>query len=111
MEGKENPSFTMNDDDEQVDHTYQDAPQNIFGDYDSFASPAEAAQATRRLSNFFKEILLPLAAETNAIIICSSKTTDVLSRILTKVLPLFSGDCATAFLSLPFAAFPRMVTR
>lgn len=72
----------------------------MFGDTDSFTSTAEAAQAMRRLSNFFKEILLPLAAETNAIIICSSKTTDVLSTTLTKVLPLFSGE-ALFFLCFP----------
>eukprot|EP01045_Picozoa_sp_COSAG04_P035482 COSAG04_NODE_8210_length_1006_cov_1.665932_1_plen_176_part_01 len=42
---------------------------NIHTSTHSFASRDEATQACRRLSTFFKEVLLPLAADTNAIVL------------------------------------------
>eukprot|EP01046_Picozoa_sp_COSAG06_P076915 COSAG06_NODE_24778_length_653_cov_0.561372_1_plen_186_part_01 len=48
---------------------YNLEPQNVVGNTESFTSREEATQATRRLTSFFKEVLLPLAAETNAIIL------------------------------------------
>jgi hypothetical protein len=77
-------------------------PHNVLGSSDSFADRAEAAQATRRLTNFFKEVLLPLAAETNAIILCSAKFGDILSVTLMEVLPLFAARYGG---QLPFTVF------
>ena len=75
---------------------------SVLGSSDSFANRAEAAHATRRLTTFFKEVLLPLAAETNAIILCSAKNSDILSTILTEVLPLFAARYGG---QLPFTVF------
>jgi hypothetical protein len=41
---------------------------NILGHTHSFRSREDATVACRRLTNFFKEVLLPLAAETNALV-------------------------------------------
>ena len=70
---------------------YLDEPHNMKGSSPAFVSGEEAALATRRLTNFFKEVLLPLAAETSAIILCSAKNTCILSTTLADVLPLFAA--------------------
>ena len=109
MEGEAYPVFYEKNIDllerteqERADWSDANAPMNILGNSDSFASRAEAAQATRRLTNFFKEVLLPLAAETNAIILCSAKTSDILSATLAEVLPLFTAKFGG---KLPFTVF------
>ena len=77
-------------------------PHNVKGNTHSFMCREEATQATRRLSNFFKEVLLPLAAETNALILCAAKNTDILSTILSENLPLFAAKHGGR---LPFSVF------
>jgi hypothetical protein len=62
-----------------------------FGNGPSFIIRNEATQACRRLSNFFKEVLLPLAAESNAIIICPARNDDQLSTTLAECMPLFTA--------------------
>ena len=47
-------------------------------------------------------MLLPLAAETNAVILCSAKDTDILSATMTEVLPLFAARYGG---QLPFTVF------
>lgn len=79
-----------------------DLTHNTLGSSESFASRTEAAQATRRLSSFFKEVLLPLAADTNAIILCSAKKSEILSATLTECLPLFAAKHNG---KLPFTVF------
>jgi hypothetical protein len=108
MEGSSYPIFYEKDIDvrelseqERADWSLA-MPHNILGSSDSFASRAEAAQATRHLANFFKEVLLPLAAETNAVILCSAKDTDILSATMTEVLPLFAARYGG---QLPFTVF------
>eukprot|EP01043_Picozoa_sp_COSAG02_P019711 COSAG02_NODE_958_length_15648_cov_5.487620_13_plen_705_part_00 len=80
-----------------------ECPHNVFHpDFDSFASRSEATQATRRLSKFFKEVLLPLAAETNAIILCNACNGDILAATLTEVLPTFAAQFGG---KVPFTVF------
>ena len=69
-----------------------------------FVSREEAVEARRRLSNFFKEVLLPLAAETHAIIIVSALNRDVLALTLFETLPLFAASHGGK-LPLHFTAF------
>jgi hypothetical protein len=75
---------------------------NCAGFTGPFASREEATLATRRLANFFKEVLLPLAAETNAILLCSAQNGCILSSILAEVMPLFSARYGG---KLPFTVF------
>ena len=81
---------------------YSFAPQNVLGNAESFTSREEATQATRRLTSFFKEVLLPLAAETNAIILTSGQTSDLPSVALAEVLPAFGAKYGG---KLPFTIF------
>jgi hypothetical protein len=73
---------------EKADYHYLEI-NNAYGNSDSFLSREDATTAGRRLTNFFKEVLLPLAAETNAIIITSGSSQDILALTLGEVLPLF----------------------
>ena len=63
----------------------------MFPRSDGFASRDEATQTQRRLTTFFKEVLLPLAAETNAIVLCSAANNDALSTTLAETMPLFTA--------------------
>jgi hypothetical protein len=87
---------------EQQENFYLHMTVNVFANQTSFSSTSEATAATRNLSSFFKDVLLPLAAETNAIVICSAKNTDILSATLTTVLPLFAAKFNG---KLPFTVF------
>jgi hypothetical protein len=77
-------------------------PHNVQGPTHSFLTRKEATEASRQIEHFFKEVLLPLAAETNAIILCDGKNTDELSSTLTRVLPLFAAKAGG---KLPFTVF------
>jgi hypothetical protein len=69
------------------EHTVQGSSAGSAG----FASTDEATQACRRLSNFFKTVLLPLAAETNAVIVCQARNYCALSIALSECMPLFTA--------------------
>eukprot|EP01045_Picozoa_sp_COSAG04_P015628 COSAG04_NODE_1248_length_7581_cov_24.589453_1_plen_386_part_10 len=81
------PSFTQ----QERDDFYRLAPHNVQGNSHSFVSGDEATQGCRRLSSFFKEVLLPLAAETNAIVLCSARDAEQMSTTLAEVMPLFTA--------------------
>eukprot|EP01046_Picozoa_sp_COSAG06_P046212 COSAG06_NODE_6514_length_2898_cov_3.997998_2_plen_729_part_01 len=72
---------------------------NVQSSTHSFVSRDEATQACRRLINFFKEVLMPLAAETNAIVLCPASNVEALSTALAEVMPLFTAKSGG---NLPF---------
>ena len=64
---------------------------SVTGSSHSYLTEEERTGASRRLTTFFKEVLLPLAAETNAIIICNGYSSDMLTKTLAEVCPLFTA--------------------
>ena len=66
--------------------------QNVQGSSDSFRTSKDASEACRRLTAFFKTVLLPLAAETNAIILTTGMSDDIMALTLASVLPLFEAQ-------------------
>ena len=76
---------------EERQEVYTHHTHNVIGHEHSFESRSEATKSTRKLINFFKEVLLPLAAETNALILCSALDSCALSSTLAQVMPLFAA--------------------
>ena len=70
---------------------YDVETHSVTGNSSSFLTDEEGTGAQRRLTTFFKEVLLPLAAETNAIIICNGYAIDMLTRTLAEVVPMFAA--------------------
>jgi hypothetical protein len=78
------------------------SPHTTAGPEPPFLSNREQNQLEMRLTMFFKDVLLPLAAETNAIVLCDANVNCALSKTLADTLPLFVAKYGGV---LPFTLF------